>query len=555
MARTSDYAFAGVALLAIVAPFELTAPLVRLPGQSISDLEVAMLAAFLTWGGAVFACGARPEWRTPLTAPWLALLIACGVAAVSSQVSRVNALHMTGRLGAAFGVYLLTANAITTRARVRAVLALTLGAGVLVSALAVLEYLQVPAVLRFLTLFRPGLSTVGAQVRAGGPLQYPTIASMYLEIVFAFGVGLLVMELEAGHRATVWLVLAALVLVAEAITVTFTRAGVITAIATLAIAAAAQWRRRGLDGSVRVVGLLTAAVIVVFFGSRSPESIRLRWTTEGQAAWYRAAIHAPDTVAVVTGRNQLIPLSVTNVGRLVWNSQAAPPIYFSYHWLDATSDRVVAFEGVRTPFDRPVSPGETVSLAARVRAPDHAGAFRISWDLVQDGRLWFTTEPGAVVQTSRANVSGDEPLVPMPTFAPPRPTTRPGRFQLWRAALAMFATHPVVGVGPDNFRLSYGRYAGIATPDPRTHSNNMYLELLADTGLVGAAAFAWLLWATRACKVTNIGVVCALVAIALHGLVDSFLSFGPTYVLFALTLGLACAEARGLEIGSDAHRV
>src|SRR5579864_8405485 len=90
------------------------------------------------------------------------------------------------------------------------------------------------------------------------------------------------------------------------------------------------------------------------------------------------------------------------------------------------------------------------------------------------------------------------------------------------------------------------RYAGIATPDPRTHSNNMYLELLADTGLVGAAAFAWLLWATRACKVTNIGVVCALVAIALHGLVDSFLSFGPTYVLFALTLGLACAEARGL---------
>src|SRR5579864_8405789 len=303
MARTSDYAFAGVALLAIVAPFELTAPLVRLPGQSISDLEVAMLAAFLTWGGAVFACGARPEWRTPLTAPWLALLIACGVAAVSSQVSRVNALHMTGRLGAAFGVYLLTANAITTRARVRAVLALTLGAGVLVSALAVLEYLQVPVVLRFLTLFRPGLSTVGAQVRAGGPLPYPTIASMYLEVVFAFGVGLLVMELEAGHRATVWLVLAALVLVAEAITVTFTRAGVITAIATLAIAAAAQWRRRGLDGSVRVVGLLTAAVIVVFFGSRSPESIRLRWTTEGQAAWYRAAIHAPDTVAVVTGGN------------------------------------------------------------------------------------------------------------------------------------------------------------------------------------------------------------------------------------------------------------
>ena len=39
--------------------------------------------------------------------------------------------------------------------------------------------LQLPAVLEWLKAFRPSISVVGAQLRAGGPLQYPTIASMY----------------------------------------------------------------------------------------------------------------------------------------------------------------------------------------------------------------------------------------------------------------------------------------------------------------------------------------------------------------------------------------
>ncbi len=53
------------------------------------------------------------------------------------------------------------------------------------------------------------------------------------------------------------------------------------------------------------------------------------------------------------------------------------------------------------------------------------------------------------------------------------------------------------------------------------------------------------------------GVGAALLAVALHGFVDSFLSFGPTYVLFALTLGFAVACARGpaADMEANAHRV
>ena len=49
-----------------------------------------------------------------------------------------------------------------------------------------------------------------------------------------------------------------------------------------------------------------------------------------------------------------------------------------------------------------------------------------------------------------------------------------------------------LGVGPDNFRLLYGAYAGLPGADARTHSNNMYLEMLAGGGLRGGAAFGWL---------------------------------------------------------------
>ena len=83
------------------------------------------------------------------------------------------------------------------RARLRVALTLAVAVGVVVSVLAILEYRGVRRVLAALRAFRPAVSTVGAQVRAGGPLQYPTIASMYLEVVFAFGLGLMLAELDA----------------------------------------------------------------------------------------------------------------------------------------------------------------------------------------------------------------------------------------------------------------------------------------------------------------------------------------------------------------------
>jgi hypothetical protein len=563
-APATTVAFAGVALLMLAAPFELTQPLLRLPRQSVSNLEAALLLAVVSFSLAVIWSYNLPRWETPVTLPWLALLAAMLVASAASPVSRLNAFHMTGRLCAALAVFLLTINAVTTRARLRIALELAVAAGVVVSAIAILEYLRVGVVLDALKIFRPGITVVGAQLRAGGPLQYPTITSMYLEVVFAFGLGLLLMALDRSRPIRVAVLFSALLLIAEAITLTFTRAGLITMATSLVVVGAVRRSQRGNEAGTALLVALAVLLMGLFVASRSTESMWLRLTSEGQESWYRARVDAPASVEFSTGRTSRVPVSVTNTGRLVWDSHSDQPFFLSYHWLQADGDRFVTFEGARTEFTSPVAPDATVSVLARVRAPSQPGRYRLEWDIVQEGRLWFSTEPGATRMIAPATVTGPAFDDPVKLMAPPRPTVRPGRLVLWRAAARMLAAHPWLGVGPDNFRLTYGEYARLPATDPRLHSNNMYIEMFTGGGLIAGAAFLWLVWRAGGSFVRGVrasdnaaavGIAAAGLAIALHGFVDSFVSFAPTYILISLTLGLAAACARGLEASPDAHRV
>ncbi len=202
--RSSSVAWWGVCLLILAAPFEPLRPLISFPGQSLSGLETLLLLVAGVWFVAVLADGPTARvslmrvLSTPLTVPWMVFLAAMLVAALAG-VDRTNGLHMTGRFLLTFLVYLVTVNGVTTVKRLRIVVIAAALAGVLVAVLAVLEYLNIQPVLQLLTVFRPRISVIGTQVRAGGPFQYPTIASMFLEIVFALVLGLLLLAIDA-HR-------------------------------------------------------------------------------------------------------------------------------------------------------------------------------------------------------------------------------------------------------------------------------------------------------------------------------------------------------------------
>jgi hypothetical protein len=337
----------------------------------------------------------------------------------------------------------------------------------------------------------------------------------------------------------------------------------LTLTASLVIVGALCYRRAGFDRSVAMVVVLAAIVPTQVISSRSFEQLRLRLTTESLEDWYRATIDAPLALSLETGAITAVPITITNSGRTTWDPGGTHPFRLAYHWLEAQDDRVAVWEGARTDFPAPVGPGDVVAMKARIEAPAAPGSYRLIWDVEQADRLWFSSEPGALLTETRATVSGSVrgAISPPKVVRFPRAAVRPGRLILWRAAGRMLVDRPLLGVGPDNFRLLYGRYAGIANADPREHSNNMYLEMFAGSGLIGGGAFIWLAWralgrfaaAAFGSFATGAGIAAAGAAIGIHGLADAFLGFTATYTLIAITAGLAVGST---TMNHDhAHRI
>lgn len=82
------------------------------------------------------------------------------------------------------------------------------------------------------------------------------------------------------------------------------------------------------------------------------------------------------------------------------------------------------------------------------------------------------------------------------------PTSFKVRIAIWANTLAMFQDHPVLGVGTGNFPVLYPLYARRVLEDLEIgrgrsvrEAHNDYLQLLAETGVLGFLAFAWILLA------------------------------------------------------------
>jgi hypothetical protein len=351
---------------------------------------------------------------------------------------------------------------------------------------------------------------------------------------------------------------AALTLVGAGIIATFTRAGLITMALSLALVGALTFmtERRWSPVHGRLA-LLASVLVVLVLASRSPQMLVTRMSTEGSQDWYGAAYSVPSTLTLRPGSFNDIPVTLSNSGWITWQSDQLPVFALSYHWLTSDTEEVVIFDGLRTPFARPVAPGDRTRVRARVRAPGYPGTYVLVWDVVHEHRTWLSIEgvdPGRTV----VKVEGEALTPPLGTHGRlPSSVMRLPRRLLWNTALAVARDHPWLGIGPDNFRQVYGRYLSLASWDTRVHANNTYLEVLAGTGVVGLAVVAWLMvvvarttWTRwRALPAGNLPLfavpVAATAAIAAHGVVDSFLTFTPTYVVFAIALGVLFSPAIG----------
>jgi hypothetical protein len=116
-----------------------------------------------------------------------------------------------------------------------------------------------------------------------------------------------------------------------------------------------------------------------------------------------------------------------------------------------------------------------------------------------------------------------------------------GRWLGDEIGVAKFLENPVIGVGPTNFEVIL----------PTVHEweyeatmpvNNMYLQHLAELGILGFSAFwlplgalVWAAWQRRADPIV-LACLCMLFVFAIHGLFDYMLELGPQYLFLVYSL-------------------
>ncbi|MYE26389.1 MAG: O-antigen ligase family protein [Chloroflexi bacterium] len=107
------------------------------------------------------------------------------------------------------------------------------------------------------------------------------------------------------------------------------------------------------------------------------------------------------------------------------------------------------------------------------------------------------------------------------------------RIAHWQAAVSMAQAHPFVGVGLGNYAEVYEDYRLINWEEALGHAHNLYLNFLAETGVVGLLAYLafWLIifrvtWTTRrhpdwSARALAVGLLGCWTYIAVHSIFDN----------------------------------
>lgn len=123
------------------------------------------------------------------------------------------------------------------------------------------------------------------------------------------------------------------------------------------------------------------------------------------------------------------------------------------------------------------------------------------------------------------------------------------RLAHWQAAYYMANAHPLIGVGLGNYETVYSEYGLPSWPRPLAHAHNDYLNLLAETGLIGLVGYLagwitlawWTVVALRQPDMVLRGLVLGLLGVWTHLAVHSFvdkLYVNNLFLFIGVMLGL-----------------
>ena len=541
--------FPAALLVAALLPFAAIPPLVTTPWFALTDDKLVLLTLIAAW--ALLGKRAIPspaEWRTLL--PSLVFVLVTLVSARLAAAEYADeALRYALRLLAAAFVMLVVLRLGETPGRTNSLLwAIVIGGGAS-ALLGVGESLQWAFAQPVLSLFKVAPTRVGGELRVGASFQYATIASMYFEMVAPLAITL---AATARGRTAQFLGIAIAVVCTANVVLSLTRAGMLTLGVVYAMLLFAAFRidvRRILVPTLLSAGVLLGGVGLLFWHD---QVFDLRLITESDADWYGAKYTAPAALTLQANQTAKIDLDVRNEGRITWTTSGDHPFALGYRWLTNDGDGVLDLPPAEVPLPRDIPPGDNIHLLATVNVPDlPSGSYRLDWGMLQRDVLQFYERGWTDAQT-KVSVDTAAPGATMPAITERDDAEAPwvvGRLDLWSAAVKLFAAHPLLGVGPDNFRHYYGAEFGLEGWDERVQANNLYLEILADLGIVGLLAFLGVIVGpirsiirtlrTQDEAYIALGVAVSAGAFLLHGLLDSFLAFTPTALVLWMLLAIS----------------
>lgn len=510
--------------LLLVVPFE---PRFTLPlgPFHLSLVEAVALPCFAVLSARALSQGFRGQRSASLVA--LALMFA--VSLVSAGLAATGgALKFALRLGAMTTFAHLVSRCSERQLKwgFRALVA----SGGCAAVLALLEGLGVPSIDVLLGAFREIPYNVAGVRRATAGSEYPNL-----------GAGMILYALLAGAALGPSSLLARagfVLLLTSGLAFTYSRGAWVAGLVGLLML---SWFERGRARFVPAA--LYALSLTLFVGGEEISQVRLGG--ENANDFYAATYKSPRQMAMDSNARVVVPVTVRNVGRRPWRK--TDQIHLSYHLYENAGRPLV--DGPRTDLSRDVMPGESITLEAVLRAPLKEGEYLLMWDLVHEDVTWFSGQ-GVRPGVARLIVGNTAAAVPAISEAQglkavPEPLAwRPSRLELWRIALRMWGANPFFGVGPDNFRRTYGTVAGKSAFDSRVYANNVFLELASTLGTFGLAAFCVAVafslasgWRAALLSPTSRAALAILVAMMVHGLVDYLFAFTGHYLVFGFVVG------------------
>lgn len=123
------------------------------------------------------------------------------------------------------------------------------------------------------------------------------------------------------------------------------------------------------------------------------------------------------------------------------------------------------------------------------------------------------------------------------------------RIFMWKAAVEMFKSNPLFGVGLGNFYIFYPQYRSSWADLMNTSAHSNYFQILAELGIIGLISYLitlivpyWYLLKTRSLqkyiREASLFIYCASLSFLMQGFFDHNLFVVRTSILYWISIGL-----------------